>query len=167
MKEILLYLERCNGCLSCAVACAVEHSESKTILGAKLEKVKPRINVEPFDGKAVPVLCRHCEEPACVDACMAGAMQKDETTGLVSNEGKEQNCVGCWMCVMACPYGAVVQAGPPKRAIKCDRCPEREIPACVAACPTGALVFVEPDRFSQEISRRAVVALTSTAGACS
>jgi carbon-monoxide dehydrogenase iron sulfur subunit len=163
LKEILLNLERCNGCLSCAIACAVEHAAGKAILGPMLEKVRPRLNVEPFNGKAIPILCRHCEEPACVDACMAGAMQKDEKSGFVTNEGWQQECVGCWMCVMACPYGAIVQGtGSEKKALKCDRCPQREVPACVASCPTEALLFAEPDQFSKERRRKTVVALTGT-----
>lgn len=163
MREILLNLERCNGCLSCTIACAMEHADGNTIIGAMLEKVKPRINVEPFNGKAVPVLCRHCDEPACVDACMAGAMRKEEESGFVLNEGGQQECVGCWMCVMACPYGAIVQGvGPDKKALKCDRCSHREVPACVAACPNEALIFEKPDQFSKERRRKTVVALTGT-----
>ncbi len=34
-------------------------------------------------------------------------------------------------------------------AIKCDRCPDLEVPACAAACPTGALVFKEVEEFSE------------------
>jgi carbon-monoxide dehydrogenase iron sulfur subunit len=163
VKEIMLHLARCNGCLSCAVACAIEHSESKTLLGAVLENSKPRLSVEPFLDRAAPVMCRHCTEPACVDACMAGAMQRDEATGLVTNEGPGQQCVGCWMCVMACPYGAIIQETvPEKKALKCDRCPGREIPACVQACPNAALVFEEPGRFAAEIRRGSLVGLTAS-----
>jgi len=161
LKEIFLDLDLCNGCLSCAIACAVEHAAEKTLIGAILEKEKPRINIEPFDGKAVPILCRHCEEPPCVNACMAGAMQKDEKSGFVTNEGWEQECVGCWMCIMACPYGAIVQStNLQRKALKCDRCPQRDVPACVAACPNKALLLEEPDQFSKERRRKTVVALT-------
>ncbi|KKM12082.1 hypothetical protein SY88_05405 [Clostridiales bacterium PH28_bin88] len=152
MKQIMVHLEKCNGCMTCTLACAAAHSLSGTITGAMAEGVKPRLWVEAVKGRPVPLLCRHCEEPACVEACMAGAMQKDPVTGNVSNEGNEQTCVGCWMCIMACPYGAIIQSegvgGQPRVALKCDLCRDREVPACVASCPTRALEFVEVDDFA-------------------
>jgi carbon-monoxide dehydrogenase iron sulfur subunit len=70
-------------------------------------------------------------------------MQKDPVTGIVDNMGHEQKCVGCWMCVMACPYGVITPALDATedgqsvfaQARKCDFCPERETPACVEVCP--------------------------------
>ena len=55
----------------------------------------------------------------------------------------EDACIGCWSCVMACPYGAVQRNLKAKKANKCDLCPERENPACVDACPNRALVYKE------------------------
>ncbi len=152
MKEILLDHEKCNGCLMCVQACAAEHSEAKTIPGALAEKTASRIFVQSFNNKPVPIMCRHCEEPACVDACMSGAMKKDPETGIVFNEGSEQECAGCWMCIMACPYGVITQdySGPSPKALKCDLCQGKE-PACIAACPNNALTTA--DRNSEETSR--------------
>jgi carbon-monoxide dehydrogenase iron sulfur subunit len=42
---------------------------------------------------------------------------------------------------MVCPYDAIFRDEEREVAIKCDLCPDREIPACVEACPTEALVF--------------------------
>ncbi len=160
MKEIMVHLDRCNGCLTCSLACAAAHSSSGTIVGAMLEGIPGRIFVQAAGSRPVPILCRHCEDAPCVDACMTGAMQKDPGTGLVSNEGREQTCVGCWMCIMACPYGAIIQKpGEKKLALKCDGCPGREIPACVAACPNNALVYEEADAFSEERRRKAASTL--------
>ncbi len=62
----------------------------------------------------------------------------------------EKKCVGCWMCLMACEYGAIGRNAGIKNvpsiennAIQhhCDLCPEREEPACVMVCPTKALAF--------------------------
>ncbi len=144
MKEIFIDHDKCNGCLMCVQACAAEHSKAKTIPGALAEKTASRIFVQAVNGKAVPVMCRHCEEPACVDACMSGAMKKDPETGIVSNEGYEQECAGCWMCIMACPYGVITQDynGPSPQAVKCDLCQGNE-PACVSACPNNALFIME------------------------
>ncbi len=148
MKEILLDYEKCNGCMACAQACAAEHSESKSIIGAILEGVPSRIFVQSVDGAPFPIICRHCEDAPCVDACMAGAMQKDPGSGVVTNEGHAESCVGCWMCIMACPYGAVARDPRSGTALKCDRCPDREAPACVASCPNHALLYMDTNVYA-------------------
>lgn len=154
MKSLMVYAEKCNGCLTCVLACAAAHSPAGSIVGAMLDGTPARIFIQAVKGRPVPVTCRHCEEPACAEACMTGAMQKDPQTGLVSNEGHEQVCVGCWMCVMACPYGAVTAyPGEKKQALKCDGCPGLEEPACVKACPNGALVYEEAGEYAEEKRR--------------
>lgn len=152
MKEVLVNLERCMGCRSCELACAVAHSDSKTLLGAIVEVKKPlkRIFVHQVGEKKVPLNCRHCEEAPCIDACISGAMHRT-AEGVVTNEGGEAGCTGCWMCVMVCPYGVIRTRVSEKIALKCDRlCLDQEgIPVCVRACPTGALTYVEVDEFSR------------------
>jgi carbon-monoxide dehydrogenase iron sulfur subunit len=97
----------------------------------------------PFERYERPFLCRHCDEPDCIAACIAGAISKDPETGLVHLA--EERCVGCWMCIMVCPHGAVVADRRASRAIKCHGCAEREVAPCVAICPTGALSYEEDD----------------------
>lgn len=150
MKQIMIDVQRCNGCMTCTLACAASHSLSESIVEAMQAQEPARLSVLSVDGKAVPHMCRHCDEPACVDACMTGAMRKHEETGVVTNEGHEQTCVGCWMCIMACPYGAVRQHPKDNVALKCDRCQGRDTPACVESCPEKALLFVEVDDFVDE-----------------
>jgi carbon-monoxide dehydrogenase iron sulfur subunit len=72
---------------------------------------------------------------------MAGSMVRDEETGLVVN--REEKCVGCWMCVMACPYGVINRDSEKRLAVKCDRCPDSGYPQCVKSCPTRALTYTE------------------------
>jgi len=50
---------------------------------------------------------------------------------------------------MVCPYGVIGREWERRIALKCDRCPDREIPACVEACPTKALVFMEEEEFAR------------------
>lgn len=152
MKELLADVERCLGCRSCELACAVAHSSSKTLAGAINEVRKPlkRIFVHRAGGKKVPISCRHCEEAPCIDACIAGAMRRTPE-GVVTNEGGAGTCVGCWMCVMVCPYGVIRAEFDRRAALKCDRSclgPDGT-PACVKACPTGALSYDEVDNFSR------------------
>jgi len=160
MRRVMIDAGKCNGCMTCVLACAGAHAANdKSIIGGMMEKTPPRIQVLPVKGRAVPLLCLHCEEPACVDACMTGAMRKDPKSGLVSNEGGEQACVGCWMCIMACPYGAVRQHPDKKVALKCDGCPDREVPACAAACPMDALIWGEVDDFAAGRAMKTALAL--------
>ncbi len=153
MKKIMIHLERCYGCKRCEIECVSEHLEIKKYIKASISNLSSntRIFVESILDRPFVVVCKHCKEPLCVSACMSGCMQKDPSTGIVSNTGHEQVCVGCWMCIMACPFGVINASFDIKeeenkslpQAIKCDFCPRREIPACVEACPNKALEIVE------------------------
>ncbi len=151
-REILVDIDRCLGCKSCEIACAVSHSKSKDLFGVVLnnERALKRIFVSQAGKKNVPLTCRHCEEAPCIDACIAGAMYRNDE-GIVTNEQGLNECVGCWMCVMFCPYGVIRSFYDTRKAIKCDRlCFDgTDRPACVRACPTGALSYVEVDEFSK------------------
>lgn len=150
MQQILIDLEKCLGCRSCELSCAVAHSASGSLFGALAEMVPPRarVAVEKSGDTNFPIQCRHCSDPQCVKACMTGALTRDPDRGLVVQE--ERKCVGCWMCVMVCPFGAIVQDPSRRVALKCDRCPERAEPACVEACPTGAMTRQEVEGYSKE-----------------
>jgi carbon-monoxide dehydrogenase iron sulfur subunit len=154
MKEIFCRIDRCLACKSCEIACAVVHSESGELVAALQESPlsNHRVRVLKVDDnggkvrlRSVALQCRQCLEPACVDACIAGGIVKDETTGVVRFD--RERCVGCWSCTMVCPFGAIIRVQDAKVAIKCDRCEDREQPACVVTCPTGALIFCEPEEF--------------------
>jgi anaerobic carbon-monoxide dehydrogenase iron sulfur subunit len=144
MTKIYFDSSKCLGCHSCELACAVEHSKTKDVLMSHLEIPVPvqRRNVVGASGASLTISCRHCENAACMDACITAAMQrKDEYV-----ESDESKCVGCWMCVMVCPFDAV---RPGKLfSIKCDMCPGREDFACVVSCPTKALFAMEEDEFA-------------------
>jgi len=43
------------------------------------------------------------------------------------------------MCVMVCPHHAIVRDEKAGKAIRCDRCDGRDVPACVNACVTMAI----------------------------
>lgn len=141
-RKIFAISRLCTACRSCEIACAVEHSQSKSLLGAILEAplARYRIEIQWGGGVRLPLICRHCEEPDCLFACKAGAVSKDPETGQVKVD--DDKCVGCWMCVMVCPFGAVLPDAQRGKAIKCDLCSDRKGgPACVEACPTGALIY--------------------------
>ena len=145
MKRIYTLEDVCIGCHLCEIACITEHSFSKEPVKAFLhEQFRPisRCTVEELDGGVISLstTCRHCDEPDCLRACISGAIQKYDN-GVVRIDTEQ--CVGCWSCVMACPYGAIQRNLIKKKANKCDLCPERKNPACVDACPNRALVYKE------------------------
>jgi anaerobic carbon-monoxide dehydrogenase iron sulfur subunit len=141
MKRIYCEIEKCLACKSCELACAAAHVQSDGLLKAlrEGEPPRPRIHVQAINAmRAIAIQCRCCEDPACAAACIAGGIRKDETAGgIVINLEK---CVGCWSCIMVCPVGAITRNRGLHKVLKCDRCPDLDMPACVRACPTGALV---------------------------
>jgi carbon-monoxide dehydrogenase iron sulfur subunit len=142
------------------------NSASRTLSGAILEDPKPvaRVNVCGATGQSFPIQCRHCEDATCLKACPSGALQRDpEKDNVFIDQAK---CRGCWMCVMTCPFGAVVPSAGFKVAIKCDACMHMEEPACVASCPTGALVYGDEAGYEKVLAgRRDRIALFAAADA--
>ena len=144
-ERISVNVDTCVGCHTCELACAVAHSKSKDLITAVLQGERPghRIFVEAFRSQAVPVPCNHCEEAACILACPTGAAHRKTEGGPVFIDS--EHCIGCGMCVQACPFGVAAVSTVTKTAYKCDLCIERlaagEPPACVASCPTRSLSF--------------------------
>ena len=102
-------------------------------------KIRPNIRVET-DGKVCfAVSCRHCDEPFCVTNCITGALTK--VNGLITIDKKK--CVGCYTCVLSCPYGTIT---PTDHGVmqKCELCTQNDgTPKCVQGCPNKAIVFEE------------------------
>jgi carbon-monoxide dehydrogenase iron sulfur subunit len=145
MKSIVVNPERCVACRTCEIACAVTRSSlSKELPGAMREEISPlpRVRVEPAGPeRGFPVQCRHCEDAPCLDACPAGALHRHEG-GLVLL--RDERCIGCWVCVMVCPFGAPRPFRHVRKMLKCDQCHGMEAVACVESCPTEALRLLDP-----------------------
>ncbi len=147
MKRILIREEYCLGCRLCEIYCVVQHSKSRRIVKAykrEFPRPVPRVIVEEHDFTSFALQCRHCEEAPCLDACITAALTRDEETGAVLCD--ENKCVGCWMCIMVCPFGVIQRSQQRKIASKCDLCYGEEIPVCVKNCPNDALLLVEAPR---------------------
>lgn len=119
--------EKCTGCGLCESVCSEQGESART----------PRIRVLRDDvaGTSFAVLCQHCLEPLCLEACPNGAISKGED-GVVRMD--KRLCVNCGLCVAACPEAAPHRA-PDGEVVKCDLC--GGAPACVEACPNGALAY--------------------------
>jgi carbon-monoxide dehydrogenase iron sulfur subunit len=159
MDAIYVRPDRCMGCRSCEIGCAVQHSEGKTLFTALLESPAPikRLFVETAESVKMPILCRHCEDAPCLNACISGCLYQDEN-GFVRR--RKERCIGCWTCMMVCPFGVVTRDVNKHLAVKCDRCHKLDVPACVNACPTKALVIKDLDEIPKEKRQNVVLAET-------
>ena len=147
---MLIDLKKCVGCHACAVACKEAHG---TPPGITRSHVKREFEGEYPDATMhiVPMLCMHCENPPCVEACPTeGATYKPEL-----NE-----------------YEAVMYTAMPQgRVDKCTFCVDRidaggnEPQACVAACPAGARVFGDLETLKKQAESAAGFQLLPDEGA--
>lgn len=140
MKRVYVNEQWCLGCHLCEYNCAFSNSGKRDMASALRDvSIRPNIRVET-DGKiCFAVSCRHCDEPLCVTNCIAGALTKKD--GVISID--KTRCVGCYTCVLSCPYGCVT---PTETGVmqKCELCTlGGGTPMCVEGCPNKAIVFEE------------------------
>lgn len=145
MKRVYVNEDRCLGCHLCEYYCAFANSgESNMVKTFKLNKNPvPRITVEELDGVSFAVQCRQCAAHPCVNGCITGALSFDD--GIIRID--DSRCVGCYTCVLSCPYGCIVinEKNGGKTITKCELCTRNSVgePACVSGCINGAIVFEE------------------------
>lgn len=151
---------RCIGCQSCTVAC-------RTWNDLPMDIIYNPVVTEGVQGKFpnvhsnwTPLLCMHCENPACVPCCPTGAsIQDDDGTVWIDYD----KCMGCKVCVNACPYGMRDTSHMVSRfdeyARKCTFCRERRKtepgaqPYCVQTCHQKARIFGDLDDPDSEVSK--------------
>jgi anaerobic dimethyl sulfoxide reductase subunit B (iron-sulfur subunit) len=127
---------KCINCKTCEIACK-DFNDSP--VGRRFRKVRS------FEGGEFPAVfaynlsmsCNHCEDPACVGGCPAGAYSKRIEDGIVVHD--PEKCIGCRYCTWLCPYGAPQYDAREGRVRKCNLCLGEATPACVAACPMRAI----------------------------
>lgn len=153
----------CIGCRKCEWACAQENKlsdrplkefEDKAVFAQHRRPDHSAFTVvnafenpaEPGKQYSIKVQCMHCARPACVSACIVGALTKEKLGPVVYDAWK---CIGCRYCMVACPFQVpayeYANALDP-RVRKCTFCSSRIIgehkkPACVSICPNEALTF--------------------------
>ncbi len=150
---LLIDVSRCNGCSGCVVGCKNWHGIPAGEEG-RIRLVDRTVGSFPEVRRWIfPVMCMQCDFPPCVTVCRFGACFVDERGIIQVNEEK---CVGCELCVIACPYDARVMRrdGVPESCNLClDRIEEGKEPYCVASCPTHALIFGDLDNPESELSK--------------
>jgi len=125
---------KCTGCRDCELWCSFFH----------LKKFQPSLGfmtvVSTIEkGQYVPVICHHCKDPWCLNACPADAIERDQKTNAVKIIADK--CTGCRACADACPFG-VIKVTDAGDVLKCDLCSGD--PECVKACTRLAVNYVEP-----------------------
>lgn len=161
---VLVDLTKCNGCRRCEAACqqanGFEVPTEEELLDESVFREQRRpgprsyTTVNKFPGRNegpeaasvyVKANCLHCLDPACVSACLVGAMQRQPNGAVLYDAWK---CMGCRYCMVACPFQTPTyeydNAWAPQ-VRKCTFCANEGnpnpggVPACVQACPKQCL----------------------------
>ena len=124
----------------------------------------------------MPIACMQCEKPPCVKVCPVRTTYREPDGPVVIDYNW---CIGCRMCINACPYWArrfnwgtpnlpkeemnpvthYLGNRPRTKGVveKCTWCIQRtrhgRYPACVEVCPTGARKFGNLLDPNSEVSR--------------
>ena len=139
MKQLMIKPEKCTGCRTCELVCSFGHYEQ---FNPKMSNV----TVMEYDAAAIaiPVMCLQCEEACCMKVCPVKAITQDEHGALVMNYDR---CIGCKMCMNACPLGNISFSPRLRRVFKCDLCVVYQKYALF--CPRRAITFVQPYDINQ------------------
>jgi Fe-S-cluster-containing dehydrogenase component/formate-dependent nitrite reductase membrane component NrfD len=143
----------CIGCHACTVACKTEHDIP---VGQFRTWVKYVDKGEyPTTTREMGVMrCNHCTNAPCVKGCPTNALFiRDD--GIVDFDN--ELCIGCKMCMQACPYDAIYIDSNTNTAAKCNFCAHRIDqglePACVQVCPTESIWMGDIDDPTSGISK--------------
>ncbi len=176
-----LNIQKCIGCRRCVKACTVENNQSRAE-GEEIEWIRVLKTDSPpashdssehyyraeevpeQNTEYMPISCMQCENPPCVKVCPVQATYREDDGIVVVDYNW---CIGCRMCIQACPYWArrfnwreptlasedmnpsthYLGNRPRMKGVveKCTFCIQRvrkgRYPACVEACPVGARKF--------------------------
>lgn len=159
----------CIGCKACVVACKEANGMAPDVdgYGGGLYDAPEGLNeytrnvIQLYrDGDETSFVkkqCMHCIDPACVGACMLGAMSKG-AFGVVSYDASK--CVGCRYCEAVCPFNVpkFEWAKKAPKIVKCELCRHRlaegKQPACSEVCPRGAVIYGKYTDLLDEAHRR-------------
>ena len=154
---MVIDLRKCDGCKACTEACQTTHHLPESFEWIKVFEVHDKQGASFF----MPRPCFQCENAPCLKVCPVAATYKADGGVILVNQDR---CIGCRMCMAACPYGArYFNYGDPPIASnpfqhptpefpvpqqkgtvgKCMFCVHKsangELPACVEACGMGAI----------------------------
>lgn len=172
---------RCIGCRACTLGCKSEFNvpvgHFRSCVIQKDSGAYPRAT-----RRFTPLLCNHCANPPCVEACPTelttttytapdgrkmqfehkkATFQRPDGAVLVN----EKECIGCGFCVRDCPYGVrfldpTREAGAAEglnAVAKCTFCVHRVDrgvePSCVQTCLGRARIFGDMNDPDSEVAQ--------------
>jgi len=145
---------RCIGCHGCTIACISENNVPDGYYRSWV-KIMEKGSYPDVSTHFLPRLCNNCEDAPCLNLCPTGATYRTKQDGVVHVD--RQICVGCRICVVACPYGSRFLNPITHTADKCDFCYHRITlglqPACVDACTGKARIFGDLNDPASDVSR--------------
>jgi len=147
-------VSRCIDCRACMVACRAENKVPVGHTRIWVRDLGLQGEFPKLEQSYVPYNCQHCDEPPCVEVCTSNATYKDKATGLVQID--QNACIGCALCVPACPYDARYIDETRGVADKCNGCIQRVEqgmkPACVQTCVGDARMFGDLNDPTSDVS---------------
>ena len=151
-KQFYIDPSRCIGCRACVQACG----ECDTHAGVSMIHL---VEIERAGTvQTTPVVCMHCDEPACAAVCPADAIKR--TPDGVVQSALKPRCIGCTNCVFACPFGVPKYDEVADIMMKCDMCYDRTSvglkPMCATVCPSEALFFGTPEEIAAKRNSRPI-----------
>jgi carbon-monoxide dehydrogenase iron sulfur subunit len=148
----MLDYEKCTGCRTCELVCSVKHEGAANPSKSRIKVVKWE-----WEGRYVPMSCQQCVDAPCLAVCPVKAISRDEQLNRV--QVNYDACIGCRMCVAACPFGAMSFNADLKKVYKCDFCDGE--PQCSRFCEVKAVEYVEATAQSLAKQLAAAEKLTS------
>ena len=107
---MVIDLQRCVGCGACAFACKADGNTRDRGNGQsynwadflmKTEGTFPNVT-----HSVIPVMCNHCSNAPCVEACPVTPKAMYKTPEGVTMHD-DATCIGCRACQNACPYSSI------------------------------------------------------------
>ena len=132
MKIIFVELDRCLACRNCEQVCSFQEAG-----GFKREDSNIWVQIDLEKRSIFTMTCLQCETALCLEVCPTEGLIRDPKTNAVVVD--EAACVGCKMCVAACPFGNIHFESKRQVAAKCNLC--NGDPRCVQNCMSGALHY--------------------------
>jgi len=126
--ELRAIHEKCSGCSTCRLACAIENFQEVNPAKAGL-RIKGRF---PAPGDYRIHLCDQCG--VCAEVCPVEAIHLENGAYIIDAD----ECTGCMTCVEECPHDVLFEHKSMEVPIKCTLCGE-----CARTCPRNAIVLVE------------------------
>ncbi len=150
---MVINTNRCIACHGCTIACISENNLPDGHYRSWV-KIMSKGKYPNVSTHFLPRLCNNCEDAPCQNLCPTGATYRTGD-GIVHVD--RDKCVGCRICIAACPYGSRFINPLTDTADKCDFCYHRITkglqPACVDACTGKARIFGDLNDPESEISR--------------